>query len=80
MFGFLRGAFSDDGAPSSSRLIMYQHSCVACFILIFLSVKNHAAPDPLVIAALGAFVGVAYGINRFSKGRDTATPAAPGQP
>ncbi len=60
---FWREVFSDEGQGSSSRVLMAVHSLVACAVLVFVVVKNHAIPDALTMGGLGAFVTVPYAVN-----------------
>lgn len=63
---FVRRALSDDGTPSSSRLLSVAHSLVAMFCLTYVSIKNHVIPDGTVLVGLGAFATAPYAINRAS--------------
>lgn len=73
--GFLKSAFSDNGTPSSSRLLSIPHAAAAIFCLVYVSVKTHALPDGLAIGGLGAFATAPYAVNRaagvFQKKDDT---------
>lgn len=64
---FVKKAFSDNGIPSSSRLLTVVHSVVACFALIYIIVRSplHTI-DGGVAAGLGGFATVHYGVNRFT--------------
>jgi hypothetical protein len=57
------------GAGSASRVSVLLIVSSACFVLIFLVIRNHSMPE---LAGLTAFVtggcGALYGINRFSGG------------
>jgi hypothetical protein len=61
---YLKSAFSDNGNPSSSRLLTVPHSLVACGCLIYVVIKTHGFPDGTVLAGLGAFATAHYAINR----------------
>lgn len=61
---FVKKAFSDDGTPSSSRLLTLFHSLVASGCLIFVVVKNHTLPDGTILGGLGAFSTAHYLVNR----------------
>jgi hypothetical protein len=76
---FLRAAFSDNGQPSSSRLLTVLHSFAAMFVLIFIAVKTGKYPGVDEATGLGGFAVVHYGTNRISKmfGKDAGTPPAP---
>jgi hypothetical protein len=65
-------AFSDNGQPSSSRLLTLFHSLAAIFVLVFVAVKTHVYPDSVQGAALGGFATVHYAVNRITTawGRD----------
>lgn len=77
---FLKKAFSDNGQPSSSRLLTVLHSFAAMFVLIFIAVKTGKYPGVDEATGLGGFAVVHYGTNRISKmfGKDKdATPPPP---
>lgn len=61
---WLSKAFSDNGTPSSSRLLTLVHSVVACGALIYVIVKTHLLPDGATLAGLGAFSTAHYAVNR----------------
>ncbi|VVB52839.1 Uncharacterised protein [uncultured archaeon] len=63
----LRKAFSDNGEPSSSRLLALVHSVVASFVLVYIAIKTHGWPDGGTSAGLGAFATAPYAVNRASK-------------
>ena len=63
---FLKQAFSDNGTPSSSRLLTVPHSIAAIFVLIFVAVKTHTYPDAVQGSALGGFATVHYMVNRVT--------------
>lgn len=65
-FQYAKSAFSDNGTPSSSRLLTLFHSLVSCGCLIFVIAKNHVLPDGMALTGLGAFVTAPYAINRAS--------------
>lgn len=64
--GFLKEAFSDNGEPSSSRLLTLLHSVVATFALVFYTIKTHLLPDGTTLGGLGAFTTAHYLVNRVS--------------
>ena len=66
MLTFLKGAFSDNGTPSSSRLLTALHSLVACGVLVAVVQHTRAVPDATALAGLGAFAGVHYAVNRMT--------------
>ena len=66
MFGYLKNAFSDNGTPSSSRLLTVPHSLVAMGSIVYMTVKTGGHPDAITIAALGGFATVHYAVNRAS--------------
>jgi hypothetical protein len=76
---FIKAAFSDNGQPSSSRLLTVLHSFAAMFVLIFIAVKTGKYPGVDEATGLGGFAVVHYGTNRISKmfGKDAGTPPAP---
>lgn len=63
---FLAKAFSDNGSPSSSRLLTLLHSLVASGVLIYSVVHtpNHPLPDGMTLTGLGAFATAHYAVNR----------------
>jgi hypothetical protein len=75
--GYLKAAFSDNGTPSSSRLLTLLHSTVATGVLIFYVAKTHLIPDGTVLAGLGAFTTAHYLVNRATTafGKDQTAPA-----
>jgi len=69
-------AFSDAGQPSSSRLMTLVHSVFAMLLMANYSYHNHGAiPDMGSITALGGYVMLPYGINRFSQPKGNGAPA-----
>lgn len=65
--GFFRGVFSEDnGIGSFGRLACIPTIAAACFCLLFLTIRNHALPDALIIGALGAFAVAPYGTNKIT--------------
>jgi hypothetical protein len=64
MLQFIKQAFSDNGSPSSSRLLTIPHSLAAIFVLVYATIKNHAVPDGTVCAGLGAFATAHYFVNK----------------
>jgi hypothetical protein len=75
---FLKGAFSDNGTPSSSRLLTAVHSGVVCGVLVAVVHHTHALPDAATMAGLGAFASVHYAVNRVTTafGKNQAAPPA----
>jgi hypothetical protein len=57
-------AFSDQGSPSSSRVLTLLHSLVACGALIYIVIKTHLMPDGMTLTGLGAFSTANYAVNR----------------
>ncbi len=66
VFQYLKSAFSDNGTPSSSRLLTAVHSAVACVVLVYVVVKSHVMPDGTTLTGLGAFSTAHYAINRVT--------------
>ncbi len=66
MIDWIKKAFSDNGQPSSSRVLTAAHSVAAMFVLVFVAVKTHAYPDSVQGAALGGFATVHYAVNRIT--------------
>lgn len=62
--GFLREAFSENGIPSSSRLLTVPNCFAAIFILGYVAIKTHSYPDATTWAGAGAFATVFYAVNR----------------
>jgi hypothetical protein len=63
MTEFLKGVFSDNGSPSSSRVLTALHAGVACSCLVFVVHKTGSIPDAMTLAGLGTFAGVHYALN-----------------
>jgi len=59
-------AFSDNGSPSSSRVLSLLHSLTACGCLIYLVIKTHTSPDGTMLAGWGTFAAAPYAINRVT--------------
>lgn len=76
---FLKKAFSDNGQPSSSRLLTVLHSLAAVFVLLFIAIKTGKYPGVDEATGLGGFAVVHYGTNRLSKmfGKDAGTTPPP---
>jgi hypothetical protein len=69
MFTWLKGAFSDNGAPSSSRLLTFFHSFCAIGVISNFSFHNHGGiPDVATLGGLAAFATVHYAVNRTTQG------------
>ena len=67
---FVKRAFSDNGSPSSSRLLTIPHSIVALFCAIWITIKTNGHPDAMAITALGGLSTVHYLVNRASQKSD----------
>lgn len=63
---FVKKAFSDNGQPSSSRLLSIPHSAAAIFALLYVVIHTHQLPDGTATAGLGAFATAPYAVNRVS--------------
>lgn len=61
---FLKKAFSDNGNPSSSRLLGAFSTIAAVFCLLFVTIKNHVVPGADVTGGLAAFGTAHYAVNR----------------
>jgi hypothetical protein len=74
-FQYLKSAFSDNGSPSSSRLMTIPHSLVAMFCAVYMTLKTGGHPDGTSLVALGGFATVHYAVNRVSTawGKDNAS-------
>lgn len=80
MRAFLKAAFSDNGLPSSSRLLTGVHSAVACGCLIAAVVHNRGSlPDAIAVGGLGAFATVHYAVNRVTTAFGRRGDLTPGQ-
>jgi hypothetical protein len=77
---FLKQAFSDNGTPSSSRLLTIPHTLTACAALLYIVYKTHGI-DGMTASGLGAFAGAHYAINRVTTafGKDKDVPPPPAQ-
>jgi hypothetical protein len=76
---FIKQAFSDNGTPSSSRLLTVLHSLVACSAVVYIIIRSplHTI-DGGVAAGLGGFATVHYGVNRISNAMQRkAEPVVP---
>jgi hypothetical protein len=74
---FLKAAFSDNGTPSSSRLLTVPHSIAAIFVLVYLTIHTGHYPGMDEATGLGAFATAHYAINRVSNmfgGQKNAAP------
>jgi hypothetical protein len=61
---FIKNVFSDNGIPSSSRILAATHSLAAVFALLFYVVKTHSMPDGTALGGLGAFATSPYLVNK----------------
>jgi len=61
---FIRQAFCDGGVPSSSRLLTIPHVITSIFVLVYVTIKNHAIPDATVLGGLGVFATIHYAVNK----------------
>lgn len=61
---FIAAAFSDNGAPSASRLLTIPHVIASIFVLVFVTIKNHVVPDATVLGGLGVFATIHYAVNK----------------
>jgi len=73
---FFREAFSENGAASSSRLMMAYHALVGSSWVSYVVWKNHAVPDAVTLAGITAFVTAPYAVNAL-KGAVTAFAPKP---
>src|SRR5579859_1010595 len=64
IFEYAKKAFSDNGSPSSSRLMTIPHSIAAMFCIIYMTIKTGGHPDGMSVTALGGFATVHYAVNR----------------
>ncbi len=76
---FLRGVFSEgDGSPSFARVACLFTILTACTSILFLTFKNHAAPDALALGAHAVFAVSPYGMNKVASALGATKTAAPG--
>lgn len=63
--GFLKEAFSENGAASSSRLLMAFHAVMGSVWVCFFMWKapNHPLPDAATLAGITGFVVAPYALN-----------------
>jgi hypothetical protein len=61
---YAKKAFSDNGSPSSSRLMTIPHSLVAMFCVVYMTIKTGGHPDATAVIAAGGFATVHYMVNR----------------
>lgn len=66
LLDYLKKAFSEKGAPSTSRLLTIPHSITAIFCLVYVTMKTGRLPSPTEMAGLGSFATVHYLVNRVS--------------
>lgn len=73
MIKFLAAAFSDNGNPSSSRLLggLSGLSAIAC--LIYVVLKTQHLPEMTALTGLSGFATAHYLINRVTTVTDNAT-------
>lgn len=73
---FLKGAFSDNGTPSSSRLLTAMTTLSAIVALLAVVFKTWHLPDGMALTGLGGFAASPYAVNRASKmfGKDQDQP------
>jgi hypothetical protein len=64
--GYFGDAFSENGTPSASRLLTIPHVLASTFVLVYVTIKNHAIPDATVLTGLGVFSTVHYAVNKAS--------------
>lgn len=81
MVKFIRDAFSDNGLPSSSRVLSGICTLTVCFAIAYYVVRKLTLPDPLVSGGLAAFGTSHYAANMASKmfGK-TPNPVGPVDP
>ncbi len=60
---FWAGVFSDNGSPSSSRVLTAIHTTVSCACLGYVTYHNKAVPDATTLVGLGTFSTVHYAVN-----------------
>lgn len=63
---FMKKAFSDNGTPSSSRMLAIPHSLASIFVLVYLSVHLARFPGLDEATGLSAFATAPYAVNRVS--------------
>ena len=64
---FIKQAFSDNGQPSSSRLLTAATTLSSVVALLSVIFKTWHMPDGMALTGLGAFASSPYAVNRASK-------------
>ena len=62
MIAFLKGVFSDNGQPSSGRVMMLLHFLLGGSWGTHVVVHNHSMLDPVSLAALTGFITAPYAL------------------
>lgn len=66
MLDWIKKAFSDNGAPSSSRIMMALSTTCVLFGWLYAVIKTHQIPDGAASAGAGALATAPYAMNRVS--------------
>lgn len=77
MNDFIRRAFSENGEPSSSRILTALVVFFACGWVTSIVARTHALPD---FAGLALFIGTLYGVNQAGKVIAGLKPPPPSPP
>lgn len=67
MLAFLKAAFSDNGTPSSSRIIAAISTLASVGWITYMLIHSHVLPDVATLGGLTAFGTAHYAVNRFSQ-------------
>ena len=63
-------------------MLAIPHAIVACFVLLYVTLKTHGLPDGGALAGLSAFATAPYAVNKvstmFGKTANIPDPPAPG--
>ena len=74
---FWKDAFSENGAPSSSRILTVFHSFCTMGVIANFSYHNHGSiPDVATLGGLAGFATVHYAVNRFSSSNKSEAPTS----
>lgn len=73
---FLREAFSEDGQPSSSRLMMAFHALAGASWVSYhiITAVGHPLPDAATLSGVTAFVVAPYAINAMKGAAQSFAP------
>lgn len=66
MLNWIRLAFSDNGQPSSSRLMMALSTMCVLFGWLYVAISTHRVPDGAASSGAAALAVAPYAMNRAS--------------